>query len=62
MVVLRRRLGPSRDPVENVGVGAVEKCLVAVELCLVKPRQMRIGEAAEDQVALLRPAVPGTEQ
>ena len=61
MVVLRGRLDPARDPIEDVGIGAVEQCLVAVELRLVKPRQMRIGKSAEDQVALSRPAVPGTE-
>ena len=61
VVVLRGQLGSARDPVENVGIGTVEQCLVAVELRLVKPRQMRIGKSAEDQVALLRPAVPGTE-
>jgi hypothetical protein len=33
-----------------------------VELRLVKPGEMSVGEAAEDQVALARPAVPGTEQ
>ena len=60
MVVLWRRLGLARDPIEDVGVGAVEQCLVAIELAIVKPRQMRISKSAEDQVALLRPAVPGT--
>jgi hypothetical protein len=62
VVVLRRRRGPTGDPVEDVGVGAVEQCFVAIELRLVKPRQMRLGKAAEDQVAFTRPAVPGTEQ
>jgi hypothetical protein len=53
--------GAAGDPVENVGVGAVEQCLVAVELRLVEPGEMGIGEAAEDQIALPRSAVPGTE-
>jgi hypothetical protein len=62
VVMLRRRRNPAGDPVENVGVGAVEQGLVVVELTVVKHGQMRIGKAAEDQVALPRPAVPGTEQ
>ena len=62
MVVFGGRRGAAGDPIEDVSIGAVEQRLVAVELRLVKPSQMRIGEAAEDQVALARPAVPGTEQ
>ena len=61
MVVLRWWPSSARDPVENIGVGTLEQCLVAVELSLVKPGQMRVGKSAEDQVALAGPAVPGTE-
>jgi len=60
--MLRRRCGPAGDPVEDVGVGAVEQYLVAVELIVVKPGQMRICKAAEDQIALPRPTMPGTKQ
>ena len=62
MILLGRRKGAAGDPIEDVGVGAVEQRLVTVELRLVKPGEMRIGEAAEDQIALARPAVPGAEQ
>ena len=62
VVVFGGRRGAAGDPVEDVGVGAVEQRLVAVELRLVKPGEMRIGKAAEDQVALARAAVPGAEQ
>ena len=62
MVVFGGRRGAAGDPIEDVGVGAVEQRLVAVELRLVKPGEMSIGKAAEDQVALARAAVPGTEQ
>jgi hypothetical protein len=62
VVVFGRRRGAAGDPIEDVGVGAVEQRLVAIELRLVKPGEMRVGEAAEDQVALARPAMPGTEQ
>ncbi len=56
------RRGAAGDPIEDVGVGAVEQRLVAVELRLVKPGEMRIGETAEYEVALARAAMPGTEQ
>ena len=62
MVVFGGRRGAAGDPVEDVGVGAVEEGLVAIELRLVKPGEMSVGETAEDQVALARAAMPGTEQ
>ena len=62
MVVFGGRRGAAGDPIEDVGVGAVEQRLVMVELRLVKPGEMSVGEAAEDQVALPRAAMPGTEQ
>ena len=62
MIVFGGRGGAARDPVENIGVGAVEQRLVAIELRLLKACEVRIGKAAEDQVALPRAAVPGSEQ
>ena len=62
MVVLRRWPSPARDPIENVGVGAVEQCLVAIELAVIEPGEVGIGKTAKDQVAFSCPAVPGTEQ
>ena len=50
------------NPVKDVRVGTIEQGLVAVELRLVKPSQMLIGKAAEDQIGLARAAVPGSEQ
>jgi hypothetical protein len=49
------RRGAAGDPIEDVGVGAVEQRLV-------KPGEVSVGEAAEDQVALARAAMPGTKQ
>lgn len=54
--------GAAGYPVEDVGVLAVEQRFVAVELAMVKRGKMRIGKAAEDEVALTRPAVPGAKQ
>ena len=62
MVVFGGRRGAAGDPIEDVGIGALEQRLVAIELSLVKPGEMSIGETAEDQIALARPAVPGAEQ
>ncbi len=62
MVICRRRRCPATDPVEQIGVGAFEQCLVAVELARVEAGEMGLGKAAEDQVALARAAVPGPEQ
>ncbi len=62
MVVRRRRRGAAADPIEQIGVGAFEQRLVAVELSRVETGEMGLGEAAEDQVGLARAAVPGPEQ
>jgi hypothetical protein len=62
VVVFRGRAGAAGHPVKDVGVGAVEQSFVAVELSVVKAGQMGIRKAPEDQVALPRAAVPGTEQ
>lgn len=61
MVVFRGWGDPAGDPIEDVGVGAIEQCLVVIELSFVKPGEMSIGKTAENQVALPRPAMPGTE-
>ena len=62
MVVFGRRGRAAGDPVEDVRVGAIEQGLVAVELTPVKSGEVRIGKAAENQIALARPAMPGSKQ
>jgi len=62
VVMLGRRVGTAGDPVEKVRVGTFEQCLVTVELAVVKAAEMRVGKAAEDQVALPGAAMPGTER
>ena len=62
VVVFAGRRGAAGHPIEDIGIGAVEQRLEAIELRLGKPGEMRIGEAAEDQVALARPTMPGAEQ
>ena len=60
--MLRRRGGTAGDPVKEIGVGAFEQRLIAVELAIVESGEMSIGKAAEDEVTLPRPAMPGTER
>ena len=62
MVVRGRRDRAAGDPIEDVGVGAVEQRLEKVELRVVKPCKVNIGKAAEDKIALPRSPVPGAEQ
>ena len=62
MVMLGRWGGAAGDPVEEISVCAVEQCLVEVELAVVEAGKMGIGKATEKEVALPRPAVPGTER
>jgi hypothetical protein len=60
-VVFGRRRGAAGNPVEDVGIGTAEQGLVAVELVLVEPGQVSIRETPEDQIALARAAMPGSE-
>ena len=60
--MLRRRAGAAGDPVEEISVYAVEQCLIEVELAVVESGEMGIGKAAENEVTLPRPAMPGTER
>jgi hypothetical protein len=52
----------ANDPVEQVGIGTLEHSLETVELRAVEICEMDLGKSAENEVALLRPAVPAPEQ
>ena len=60
--MLGRQGSAAGDPVEKIGIGAFEQCLVTVELAVVEAGKVGIGKAAEDQVALPGAAMPGTER
>ena len=60
--MLGRRGGAAGDPIEEISVGAFEQRLVAVKLAVVELGEVGIGKAAENEVALSRPAVPGAER
>ena len=62
MIVLGRRPAATQDPVEQIGVGAIEQSLEPVELVTIEAHEGRFGERAEDEVVLLRPTMPGAEQ
>ena len=60
--MLRRRAGAAGDPLEEISVCAFEQCLVTIELAVVESGEMGIGKAAENEVTLPRPAMPGTKR
>jgi hypothetical protein len=62
MIVFRWRITDAEDPVKQVGVGAIEQCLESPELIAVQGLEGVLGERAEDEVALLRPAMPASKQ
>ena len=49
-------------PIKQVRIGALEQSLETVELRAVEICEMDIGKSAENEVALLRPAMPAPEQ
>ena len=60
--MLGGRRGAAGNPVEEIGIGAFEQSLVAVELAVIELGEMGVGKAAENEVALPRPAMPGAER
>ena len=60
--MLGRRGGAAGDPVEKISIAAFEQCLVAVKLAIVEAGKVGIGKVPENQVALPRAAMPGTER
>ena len=56
--MLGRGEGAPGNPVEEIGVGAFEQRLVAIELAVVEAGKMGIGKPAEDQIALASAAMP----
>ena len=62
VIVLRRRRIAAEDPIEQIGIGAFEQRFKPIELTAVEAVQAGLGERAENEVALLRPAMPAAEQ
>jgi hypothetical protein len=62
MIVFGRWIADTEYPVKQVGVGAIEQRLEPSELIAVQAFEGVLGERAEDEVALLRPAMPASKQ
>src|SRR6266704_2855518 len=61
MVICWRRRAATGDPVKQVGVVTVEQGLEPAQLCGAQPTASAIGERAENQVDLLRAAMPAAK-
>src|SRR5258705_13624456 len=62
VVMFRRRITDAENPVEQIGVRAIEQRLESPELIVVQGRERVLGERAENEVAFLRPAMPAPKQ
>ena len=62
VVMFRRWITDAEYPVKQIGVGAIEQRLESPELTAVQGLEGVLGERAEDEVALLRPAMPAPKQ
>jgi hypothetical protein len=61
VIVLRWRRALADDPVEQLGIGAIKESFEPIELGRVETRNAQLGESAENEIALLRPAMPRPE-
>jgi|RhiMethySRZTD1v2_1073278.scaffolds.fasta_scaffold13667_7 hypothetical protein len=61
VIMLRWRRADAEHPVEQVRVGAIEQRFKPIELGIIQALEKPIREHAEDEVALLRPAMPASE-
>ena len=61
VIVLRGRRKAAENPVEQIGICAFEQRFKPIELTAVEALQRGLGERAENEVALLRPAMPAAE-
>jgi len=61
MVVLRGGHTASKDPLQEIRVGTIEQRFEAVELARIEACQAVVGKRPEEQVALLRSAMPAPE-
>ena len=62
MVVFFRRRETGDDPVEQIGIGAIEQSFEPVDLRVVEAGEITLGKSAEDEITLLCSAMPAPEQ
>jgi len=62
MVMFWRRRTDAKDPVEQIGVRAIEQRLEPPDLVAVQDLEGTLGERAENEVTFLSPAMPAPKQ
>jgi hypothetical protein len=62
VIVFGRWIADAEYPVKQVGVRAIEKRLETSQLIVVQGREAVLSEGAENEVALLRSAMPAPKQ
>jgi hypothetical protein len=62
VIMFWRRRAAAENPIEQIGVGTIEQRFEPVELGPVQAVEGLLRERAEDEVTLLRPAMPAPEQ
>jgi hypothetical protein len=62
MIMLCRRRAVAQDPVEQIGVGAIEQRFEPIELSIIQFIDGLFCERTEDEIALLRSPMPAAKQ
>ena len=62
VIMFRGWRAAAENPIEQIGVGAIEQRFEPVELGPVEALERRFRKRAEDEITLLCPAMPGAEQ
>src|SRR5258707_2088294 len=62
VLMFRRRIADAEDPVEQIGVRAIEQRLEPPDLVAAQGLEGALGERAENEVTFLRPAMPASKQ
>jgi hypothetical protein len=50
------------DPIEEIGISAIEQSFEPVELIAVESGEVLLGKSAKNEIALLRSPMPAAEQ
>jgi hypothetical protein len=62
VIMFWRRHAAAENPIEQIGVGAIEQRFEPVELGPVQALEGLLGKRTENEITLLRPAMPAAEQ
>src|SRR5215470_16989545 len=62
VIMFWRWRAAAENPIEQIGVGAIEQRFETVELGAVEVRERSLGERAKNEVTFLRSAMPASEQ